>query len=106
MRGLAEILILFGFIGFCITSFVLGLFLILGIIEFVRAQLGLKTDKLNQVNGLSKEENTPYPKHVRTFHFYLYNNDSSNSLRNLLLMLCSSLLMMILGTLIEILEKI
>ena len=109
MRGLADVAdvcIFFGFIVFCITSFVLGLFLVLEIIQFVRSGLGLKTDKLEEVDDMSKEENVPYPKYVRLFHLYLYDNGSSNSLRNLLLIFCSSLLMMILGTLIKILENI
>ena len=106
MIGLAGVFIIFGLIVFCITSCVLGFHLFYGIIQLTRESWELKTNKERSVNNLSEEENVPYPKHVSTFHFYLYNNSTSNFTRNLLLIFCSSLLMMILGTLIKILENI
>lgn len=106
MIGLAGVFIFFGLIVFCITSCVLVFHLFYGIIQLARESWELKTNKERSVNNLSEEENVPYPKHVSTFHFYLYNNATSNFTRNLLLIFCSSLLMMILGTLIEILENI
>ena len=95
-----------GFIGFLISSILLCLYIFSLIASEVRSFFGGLDEVSSELNRLSENEKIPYSEHVY-FLFSKLSHDSNSSLtRNLLLFMSSSILLMILATLLEILEKI